>query len=497
MRPGCAQKHVSGWHGVGNERAAGNSTMNGKRLLAFGLFLTVTIAAFEVTAVITALPTIVDELDGSSLYGATIAANLLASIVAIVASGEYADRIGPAKPYAFAATIFVAGLIVSGLANTMPLVVLGRVLQGLGAGGFSTLPYVAIRRSFPEPQQPKMYAVLSAGWVLPSLIAPLVAGWLTEEFGWRWVFLSMIPLAVVVSVAVVVQLQQLPPIEPEAPAGDEPGDVATAHQPADPAAASRIPQALRLSGGAGLVLAGLPQAQLWIGLPLVIVGAAITVRPWQALWPAGWVRARPGLAAAVAARFCATAAFAAVDGFVPLAADRVHGVGATAQGFVIIGAALTWTLGQVFAAKVAGTIPTQRLVKVGFGILALGAVLVVPVISDDTPLWATFVAWSVGGLGMGLLFNPTTVVALSSVSEAESGRASSQLSIADALGFASTSAVGGALVAASERGNFSIETALAMTFGLTVVIAVVGFAAAPGVRRPDPLAVAANPRSAS
>jgi MFS family permease len=444
------------------------SQLSGHRLLAFGLFLTVTIAAFEVTAVITALPTIVDDIDGASLYGATIAANLLASIVAIVASGEYADRIGPAKPYAIAATVFVAGLLVAGSATTMPIVVLGRVLQGLGAGGFATLPYVVIRRVFAESEQPKMYAVLSAGWVLPSLIAPLIAGWLTEQFSWRWVFLSMVPLAIVVSAMVVAQLRRLPPVE------QADGDVR---------APSRIPQALRLSVGSGMVLAGLPQARWWLALVLIGAGVLVAASPMRTLWPAGWTRAKPGLAAAVAARMCATAAFGGVDGFIPLAAERVHGVGATAQGFVIIGAALTWTLGQVFAAKNADKIAPTKLIRVGFGLLALGAVLVMPVVLSSTPLWATFAAWSVGGLGMGLLFNPTTVVALSSVDEAESGRASSQLSMADSIGFASTSALGGALVAASERDVFSLQTALIGSFAITVAITIVGIIAGRGVHQ--------------
>jgi MFS family permease len=442
------------------------SQFSGKRLLAFGLFLTVTIAAFEITAVITALPTIVDDIDGASLYGATIAANLLASIVSIVAAGEYADRIGPAKPYAIAATVFVAGLVVAGSARTMPVVVLGRVLQGLGAGGFATLPYVAIRRVFAESEQPKMYAVLSAGWVLPSLIAPLISGWLTEQFSWRWVFLSMIPLAIIVSTLVVAQLRRLPPVDQVA------GDARTP---------SRIPQALRLSIGAGMILSGLPQARWWLALALVAAGIAVAASPMRHLWPVGWTRAKPGLAAAVAARMCATAAFGGVDGFIPLAAERVHGVGATAQGFTIVGAALTWTAGQAFSARNADTIAPSRLIRIGFGLMALGAVLVMPVVLESTPLWATFVAWSVGGLGMGLLFNPTTVVALSSVGEEESGRASSQLSMADSIGFASTSAIGGALVAASERDVFSLQTALVGSFAITAAITIVGMIAGRGV----------------
>ena len=446
--------------------------MTGRRLLGLGLFLTVTIAAFEVTAIITALPTIVDELDGTSLYGAALAANMLSSIVAIVAAGEYADRHGPVRPFVASAVVYVVGLSVAGAAGSMIVVVLGRVLQGLGAGGFATLPYVAIRRAFPDAEQPKMYAVLSAAWVLPSLVAPLIAGAITDRFGWRWVFLAMIPLTVAVSTIVIDRLRRLPALpNDDAHDADHRGS-----------AVSRTPQALQLACGAGIVLLGAAQSRIIVAAGLVGVGITVAALPLRRLLPTGWMHARPGLPAAVAARMCATAAFSGVDGFVPLAADRIHEVGPTAQGSVIIGAALAWTAGQAYAARVAGSARPARLVRAGFLLMALGAVLVAPVVWRATPLWTTFLAWSVGGLGMGLLFNPTTVVALSSVNESRAGITSSQLSMADSLGFATTSAVGGALIAASERGSFSLQTALLCSFAMTVAIALFGSVVGRSVR---------------
>ncbi|MEZ5257560.1 MAG: MFS transporter [Ilumatobacteraceae bacterium] len=107
------------------------------RLLVLGLFLAVSIAALEATAVITALPTIVDELDGRSLYGFTLAAYMLATLLAIVSAGRAADRSGPARPFALSVRLFVIGLAVAGVAPSMPIVVLGRFLQGAGTGGFN------------------------------------------------------------------------------------------------------------------------------------------------------------------------------------------------------------------------------------------------------------------------------------------------------------------------------------------------------------------------
>lgn len=430
------------------------------RLLAAGLFLAVTIAAFEAMAVITALPTIVDELDGRSWYGATLAANMLANLVTIVAAGEAADRSGPARPFAVCAVAFVAGLVAAGAAPSMVFVVLGRMLQGAGVGGFSALAYVGVRRGFAPGDQARVYAVLSAGWVLPSLAAPFVAGSITDRFGWRWVFLGTAPLAAVVSVIAVWQLRRLPSVAP----------------PPDPGP-SRIPLAVRLTVGTGLVLAALPAAQpLLVGLGTV-AGLLLAVPAALALFPRGFWHASAGVAAVVACRMCATFAFLGIDSFIPLAADRIHGVSATSQGLTIIGAAITWTGGQALSARWHDRVAPTRLIAVGFAVLLTGAVLVTPIVRDATPLWATFLAWSIGGFGMGMLFNPTTVLAMSSAEEHEAGRVSGQLNMADSLGFATVGGVGGAVVAVGERGAFSVPTALLLTFTLAITAAGVGLLA--------------------
>ena len=112
-----------------------------QRTLAIGLVMGVTLVAFEMTAVITALPTISDELGGESLYGVALAAYTLADVVALVAAGELADRRGPTLPYVLSLCMFVIGLVVAASAPTMGVIVLGRALQGAGTGGLAPIAY--------------------------------------------------------------------------------------------------------------------------------------------------------------------------------------------------------------------------------------------------------------------------------------------------------------------------------------------------------------------
>ncbi|MEX0847652.1 MAG: MFS transporter [Ilumatobacteraceae bacterium] len=437
-----------------------------QRLLAVGLVLGVTLVAFEATAIITALPTITDDLGGDSLYGVTLATYTLANLVALVAAGRYADRNGPLPTFLISIGVFITGLLVSAIAPSMAVVVLGRALQGAGAGGFAPIAYVLVKRAFPEDRQAMMYVYLSAGWVLPSLIAPAFGGIVTEQFGWRWVFAGIIPLALAVGALASVPMRRFGPSE---------------HEP-DPADANRVLIAFGASSGVGLFIIGLRASNIVVLAIAVVAGAALAVPMLRRLLPPGVATARTGQPAVLACRFLATATFIGIDGFVPLAADRIHGASPIQQGFTIIGAALTWTGGQALVARRPDLAPAVA-VRLGFFMLLLGTVLVIPVLLDGWPLWATFLGWSVGGFGMGIIYNPTTVAAMSYAGDGREGLVSSQVQLIDALGFSVMGGVGGAIIAIADRTSFALRDALLVCFCMSVACAAAGIVAARGVRR--------------
>lgn len=470
--------------------------------LIAGLFSIVTIGAFEATAVITALPTVTDEFHGDSLYGLTIAVNLLANIIVIVASAIAADRFGPGRPFILCATVFVAGLLVSGAAPSMAIVVLGRILQGSGVGGFITLAYVAVSRGIREDRQQTALAAMSAGWVLPSLVAPALAGWITERFGWRWVFYGIVPIVAVLGAFVAPMLLKLPAAANRgqpAPTGDDasgdhgpgghgPGD----HGPGDhidgnPSDRRRVLAAVRLALGLGVGLWGLTLDRWQVVAPLALGGGAVALSGSRLLYPAGVARARPGLPAVFSVRLVSTMAFIGVESFLPLAADRIHGVGPIAQGMVIIGAAVTWTIGQAFAARwrSSGRVDDAQLVRTGFVAMAVGIASSMVILRPGVPLAVAFCTWSVTGFGMGMLVGPTTVRALSLAGDGQDGIVSSQISLSDSVGFAMMGGIGGAMVALADRDVFSLRTAILLNAVISATLAVLGIAISRRVLTPD------------
>src|SRR6266699_1760049 len=180
-----------------------------RRALTVGLAATITFVAAEALAVVTVMPLVARDLHGLSLYGFVFSAFMLGTVVGIVAAGRAADRRGPAIPY-------VTGIVVFGA---------GRVLQGLGAGAVPAVAYAAIGRSLPERLRARMMAVLSTAWVAPGLAGPALSAEVARFFGWRWVFLGLLPFIALtgpVAIPALVRLGRAPAADSRAggPAAD-------------------------------------------------------------------------------------------------------------------------------------------------------------------------------------------------------------------------------------------------------------------------------------
>src|SRR6202453_4070778 len=116
------------------------------RRLTVGLVLAVTFVAFEALAVATILPVVGRQLGDLRLYGWVFSAFLLASLIGIVIAGTLADRVPLGRLMLAGLALFALGLIIGGTAPTMLVLVSGRAVQGLGAGGGPAVAYVAISR---------------------------------------------------------------------------------------------------------------------------------------------------------------------------------------------------------------------------------------------------------------------------------------------------------------------------------------------------------------
>ncbi len=436
--------------------ATGISRPVGTRTLAVGMVLATSMNALEAVSVVTALPAVADDLGGAALYGAAFSAYMLANLVSIVITGELADRRGPALPFVIGLATFAVGLALAGVAPAMWVVVAARALQGFGGGAVYGCTFVAVGRGFPPERRPTLFAALSTAWVVPALLGPLLAGIVTEQASWRWVFLGMLPLIPAVGLLAVPSLRRIPAGTVEA------------------GTRSRAPAAFALAAGVGLVAVAAPADDPRLAVAGVVAGGIVAARPFLRLFPPGTLRATPGLASAVTSRLAANAAFFGVEASIPLAVDRLHGGSAVAGGSMLIGGSCAWTVASWAHARRGHTWDPGRTVRVGFVAIALGVVGAMVVLVPSLPFGLVFVTWMPAGFGIGLVFIAISVVALEHAPEGREGLAGSQLQIADALGFALAGAVIGALLAGADRSGATEQAPLAIGFALAAAVAVVG-----------------------
>jgi MFS family permease len=256
------------------------------RALTFGSVALVSLGAFETIAVATAMPTAAAALHDVAGYALAFGLPLATSVVGMVVAGTWSDARGPAAAMRTGVLLFVGGLVLAGLATTVPVLAVGRGVQGFGSGLFSVALYVVVGRAVVPELRPRMFAAFAAAWVLPSVVGPPLAGLIVEQAGWRWVFLLAAALAVPAAALVEPALRGL-----GGPVGE--------------ALPRRHLARIGWAAGAAAGAAGLNAAGQLPGAAAAVIGlaalAAVLVSAPR-LFPAGTGVARPGLPAVIAVR---------------------------------------------------------------------------------------------------------------------------------------------------------------------------------------------------
>jgi MFS family permease len=447
-----------------------------RRQLTIGLVLTITLVAFEALAISTVLPIVKDDIGGLDLYGWVFSAFFLGSLLGIVVVGGLLDQGGLVRPYAVGLGLFAIGLLIGGLAPSMPILIAGRFLQGLGAGATPPIAYVAIGRSLPDALRPRMFATLSTAWVLPGLIGPAIASFVGEHVSWRAVFLGLLPLIALAAVLTLPALRAVPPADVRA--GEREHDAAAA-------SARRFPNALRVAAGAGLLLAGLtwgqPVSLAALTLPpiaivvlLVAAGLALGVPAFRALTPPGTLVAAAGLPAAILLRGVMTFMFFAPDAYVPLALETWRGAGTIAGGLALTAATLTWTGGAWVQARYVSRFGVRTFVRAGFVLSLAGIALFGLALVPGVPIPFAVLVWGIAGVGMGLGYAPLSLAVLRDAPTDAQGSATSALQLSDVLGTALGTGIAGAIVAAGARTGAPTGVSLGIAFSLAIGVGLVG-----------------------
>ena len=177
-----------------------------RRAVTFALLLVTALASFESTVVSTAMPTIIGDLHGLSLYSWVFSVYLLTSTISMPLFGRLADLYGRRRVLLVATALFLGGALVCALARSMPQLIVARALQGLGAGGLMPVALTVTGDLYSISERAKVQGLFSGVWGFASLIGPLLGAFLTVTFGWRSIFTINLPLGLLAFALVATQM---------------------------------------------------------------------------------------------------------------------------------------------------------------------------------------------------------------------------------------------------------------------------------------------------
>lgn len=441
-------------------------------LVTLGACALVFLAAFESLAVTTIMPLVSRELDGAAFYALAFAGPLATGVIGMVAAGNWSDRRGPVGPLYASVAMFVLGLLVAGTASTMPALVAGRLVQGLGGGAMTVALYVVIARVYPPALHPKIFAAFSAAWVIPSLVGPFAAGIVAQVLSWHWVFLGVVGLVVPALLMIVPALRGLRGTpDGGTREGAAPGDMSTRKSTGYGRLAWAALAALAVLG---LNLsARLPVAGAVVAVAAVVV-ALTAVRP---LVPRGTLTARRGLPSVILTRGLASAAFFGAEVYLPYLLVERYSFSPTFAGLALTGGAVSWAAGSAVQGRLGARLDHRRAVRIGAAMVLGAVVLVLVTTLLSWPAAVAIAAWVVAGGGMGLMYARLSVMTLALSTRDNEGFNSSAMSISDSLGGALSLATTGIIFAAFPTAAASFGG----VFALTALIGVAAVVVAPRV----------------
>ena len=381
----CARPANTGW-------AALLSGANGVRSLA--LAGGVILHAVNVYIATTILPSVVRDIGGIDYYAWNTTLFVAASILGSALSARLLARTGPRGAYISASLVFAAGALICGLAPSMPVMLLGRFIQGLGGGFLFALSYAMIRLVFDESLWPRAMALISGMWGVATLVGPAIGG-IFAGFGvWRAAFWSLIPVAALFALLAATVL---------------PGRSAD-RAPGSPLA---LAQLLFLTAAVLAVSAGSVSPELShniLGLGAAVILTALLIRSERRarhrLLPDGAFRISTALGALYATMSLLAVAVTSGEIFVPLFLQVLHHQSALVAGYLAALMGAGWTLGSVASSGASGA-GIRRAILAGpilglVGMLMLAVLMGSPSRGDWLAVMPICLALVAIGLGVGL-----------------------------------------------------------------------------------------------
>lgn len=408
--------------------------LRGFPAIALAIFL----AAVDQTVTSTALPAIAAEFAAVERVSWVVVAYLVAGTCAAPVFGQLGDAYGRRNMLYVALAMNLAGCLINAFAPTLPVLIAGRVLQGIGGGGLLTLAMSIIGESLPPRERGRFQAHIAAMYASAAAFGPVGGGLLTEHFGWRSIFLVAPPLAVLAGV-LALRIARVAPTRIGALRFDWLGlglfilVVAPALIGLDQARrmdAALLPLAAGLGGVAVLSLVALIAWEKRAPDPLL----PISLLAEPSIW-------RTNLMGA-----CVYGALVGSIAFLPIFLQAVRGLAPGEAGLVLLPLSVGGAIGAVIVGKL--MMRTGRgMLWTGIGLSVAATMLVlIGTIAESAPIWLLPVLLGITAVGFGTSFPVSQTTVQVAAGPARLGAAAASVQFSRNLGAATGTAILGAVL---------------------------------------------------
>ena len=411
-------------------------------------------AMVTLTIIGTALPVIMADLGGDqTALSWTVTGTLLANAVTTPMWGKLADLFDKKKLLLMAIAIFVVGSGAAGLAPSIGMLVVARVIQGVGMGGLMALAQTILGTIIPPRERGRYAGYMGAVMAVATSVGPLLGGLIVDAFGWRWCFLIPVPLSILAAILIVKTLH-LPEVTRD-----------------------RTPQVDFL--GMGLLAVATSALLLWVSFAgklfdwgswesvllavVAVLGAvafvAVERRASEPTMPLHVITERTTVLAIIAAIATGAAMFASTT-YLGQYFQLGQGYSPTESGLLM----LPQVVGSFLGSMVAGQLISRfgrwkRILVIGAVVLAVGLFLGSQ-LTHTTPAWLVGVYICLVGLGVGTLNQNLVLAVQNTVGLKDMGSASSAVAFFRTVGGAVAVSLFGALLTrhlTTEMASFAAE----------------------------------------
>ncbi|MEI6045277.1 MAG: MDR family MFS transporter [Chloroflexota bacterium] len=418
---------------------ASQPSENKKLILALSaIVLTIMLTALDQTVVSPAMPRIVEELQGFSLFAWVTTVYLLTSTATIPIAGKLGDIFGRKPLLIIAVLIFLVGSALSGAAPTMLWLVIFRGLQGIGAGALQANAFAMIAELFPDSAKRARWQGFIAGiFGVASVIGPALGGFITDNLAWHWIFYVNVPVGIVAIPALIFNL---------------PYNKGRAKRSIDWWGATTITGAV-VSLLLALTWGGqpAPRGYAWdspqiIGLfvSTVVLTALfiwIETKATEPIVPLQLFRLRV-MGSVTVVSFSIGAVMLGALLFIPLFVQVIQGQSASSSGAITTPLALAMVVANIFTGQFIGRIGILKLPMISGALFTTIGVGLLTLLDAYSSPWEVTIFMIVIGLGIGQVMPGMTIAVQESVPRRDLGAGISSVQFFRSIG----STVGVALI---------------------------------------------------